>query len=66
MSGAPANLEQAVTWLREQAARLNYGRASIEVICHAGKITRIISLTENSVAGIPTATAGADHGDRER
>ncbi len=61
MSGAPSSLDQAIAWLREQAGRLNYGRASIEVVAHAGKITRIISLTENSVAGIPTATAGADH-----
>ena len=28
MSGSPANLEQAVAWLREQAVHLNYGRAS--------------------------------------
>ena len=61
MSGAPANMEQAVAWLREQAARLNYGRASVEIVAHPGRITRIITLTENSIAAIPTQNAGVDH-----
>ena len=50
MSEAPDTLEGAILWLREHAAQLQYGRASIEVLAHNGKITRIIVSTEVSTS----------------
>lgn len=65
MSESPQTLEQAITWIREQAAKLNYGRAGIEVIAYAGKITRIITSTEVSTSAAPNDTRGA-HGNENR
>ena len=62
---APSSLDQAIAWIREQSLQLNYGRASIEVVAHAGKITRIITATETATAAVPTHHAGIDH-DRAR
>ena len=59
---APDNLEGAIAWLREQAGKLNYGRASIEVIAYAGKIARIVTSTEISTsAGLPNNARGDHH-----
>jgi len=60
---SPENLDQAVAWIREQAAQLVFGRASIEVVAHAGKITRIVTSTEVSTSAVPpTENRGAHHG----
>lgn len=66
MSGAPDNLEAAISWIREQAGKLNYGRVGIEVIAYAGKITRIITSTEVSTSAAPNDTRGAAHGNENR
>jgi hypothetical protein len=63
----PDNLDAAIAWIREQAAKLNYGRASIEVIAYAGKIARIVTSTEISTsAGLPKDTRGEQHVSNER
>ena len=47
---APDNLEAAIAWIRAQAPLLYFGRASIEILAHNGKITRIITSVEVSTA----------------
>ena len=62
---APATLEEALAWLHEQASRLDFGKCSIELVAHAGKITRVISAVEVS-SSVPTDTRGLRHDSADR
>ena len=60
---APDNLEAAIAWIRAQAPLLYFGRASIEILAHNGKITRIITSVEvSTAAGLPNDKRGETNG----
>lgn len=48
--GTPSTLPDAVRWLQDEASRLQYGLVAVEIIVHAGRITRVVSRREVSQA----------------
>ena len=35
------NIENAITWLLEEAGRVDYGEIALKIIMHGGRVTRI-------------------------
>jgi hypothetical protein len=57
---APSTLPDALRWIQEEAGSLQYGLLAVEIIVHAGRITRVVSRREVSQAA-PTESRRIDN-----
>ena len=60
MSGAPETLSSAIDWLLTELERTPYGRLSIGVQVHDGRIAKVFKSIEESTIASQTDTRRAE------